>query len=153
MNNTAQLFVAGLMEEVKELSSSPFGSTLLGTIGLAYQEAASSEMDTLTSFSVGFTQATRYINSGLSIASQGIRAAYTASEMNSAAKASQAKAGSSSSGGAEGKDAASAAADDAKGGERAGTGIAEAKTPLTAAQEAELQKKAEKLSGHMFAVM
>ena len=47
---------------MNELTSSPFGSTLVSTIGTAYYEAAVAELSTLDSISVGFTQAGRSIN-------------------------------------------------------------------------------------------
>jgi len=80
-----QAFQTTILEEVKELSASPFGSTLVSTIGYvsgtfmcflmlsgvlwlfvpgyAYLETASSELSTFDSFKVGLNQATR----GLSI--------------------------------------------------------------------------------------
>eukprot|EP01034_Spumella_vulgaris_P021890 gene21890-27967_t len=145
----AEQYILTQIEEVKELSSSPFGSTLLGTIGLAYQEAASSELDTLTGFAVSFTQATRYIGSGLSIASEGIRAAYTASEVNSAAK-SQAKIAAA----AESKEsAATGGAAPSADSKEAGAAEAKKASTLSPEEEAAMQLKIEKLSGHMFSVM
>lgn len=54
-----QAFKISLEEEVKELSSSPFGSTLVATIGHAYYEHATSELSSFDSFAVGIHQATR----------------------------------------------------------------------------------------------
>lgn len=59
-----QAFKDTLTEELKELSGSPFGSTLVGTIGLAYYEAASAELSTMDSVSVSFAQASRGISTG-----------------------------------------------------------------------------------------
>ena len=60
-----QAFKALFTEELKELSASPFGSTLVGTIGLVYYEAASSELSTVDGLSVGFAQASRSVSTGM----------------------------------------------------------------------------------------
>eukprot|EP01038_Epipyxis_sp_PR26KG_P010779 gene10779-14474_t len=134
------VFRESLREEITELSSSAFGSTLVGTIGRAYFEHATSELSTLSGISVGITQATRSVSTGLAIASEGMKAAYIAREMGKAqSKATNAPIeGKSSSDGNVAADDKEASAD-AKGG-------LDENDPIVKA-------KIEKLSGHMFAVM
>lgn len=60
----SQAFRASLAEELKELSGSPFGSTLVGTIGLAYYEAAVAELSTVDGLSVQFAQSARSVTTG-----------------------------------------------------------------------------------------
>jgi hypothetical protein len=52
-----QTFRAHLSEELDELTSSPFGSTLVSTLGRAYLDAALSELSTMGSISVEINQA------------------------------------------------------------------------------------------------
>ena len=52
-----QAFRAHLSEELDELTSSPFGSTLVSTLGRAYLDAALSELSTMGSISVEINQA------------------------------------------------------------------------------------------------
>ena len=52
-----QAFRAHLNEELDELTSSPFGSTLVSTLGRAYLDAALSELSTMGSISVEINQA------------------------------------------------------------------------------------------------
>lgn len=59
-----QAFKATIAEELKELSSSPFGSTLVGTIGLAYYEAAVSFSSTMEGLKIGAAQTARGITTG-----------------------------------------------------------------------------------------
>ena len=59
-----QAFKAALAEELQELSGSPFGSTLVGTIGLAYYEAAVAELSTVDGFTVGFAQSALSVTTG-----------------------------------------------------------------------------------------
>ena len=53
-----------MIDELNELSSSPFGSTLVGTIGLVYYEAACSELSTVEGLGVSFAQASRSVSTG-----------------------------------------------------------------------------------------
>jgi hypothetical protein len=64
-----QEFRVSVAEELKELSGSPFGSTLVGTIGLCYYEGAVAELSTLDGISVGLTQTSRGLATGKTIIS------------------------------------------------------------------------------------
>lgn len=72
-------FKESIRLEAKELASTPFGGTLVTTIGVAYKEFALQAGAVLDSIQVGFTQTGRGMASRLSVASAGIRAASTAS--------------------------------------------------------------------------
>lgn len=72
-------FKEAIRLEAKELASTPFGGTLVTTIGIAYQEFALQEGAVLDSIQVGLKQTGRGVASRLSVASAGIRAASTAS--------------------------------------------------------------------------
>lgn len=74
-------FHESFKEELDELSSSPFGSTLVATIGRAYHEHALSELSTMQGVSVSLLQTSRAVSSGLNLASESIRAAMTANQM------------------------------------------------------------------------
>jgi uncharacterized protein YqfA (UPF0365 family) len=72
---------------VKELSSSPLGSTLVMTIGNAFVENAIAELSTFDSISVGFQQAARGVGRGFSILSEGAQAVYYANNLSKKQKA------------------------------------------------------------------
>jgi len=80
-NEDSKSFVESVQDELNELSSSPFGSTLVATIGQAYYEHAISELSTVQGLAVGLSQTGRNMSTGFSIASEGIRAAMTAGQM------------------------------------------------------------------------
>mmetsp|Transcript_22556 Transcript_22556/g.45386 ORF Transcript_22556/g.45386 Transcript_22556/m.45386 type:complete len:612 (+) Transcript_22556:55-1890(+) len=155
LNENEQAFKDTLTEELKELSGSPFGSTLVGTIGLAYYEAASAELSTMDSVSVSFAQASRGISTGLSIGYEGVQAAMVANEVNKAQKLKKLKEEQK----ARKEDVATAGADvpkksDAKDNAKTPSAAEGAeKGNMTPEEEAELRQKVERLSGHMFAVM
>lgn len=132
-NGDAEHFDNTVIEEVQELSASPFGSTLVAVIGKAYYEHALSELSTFDSIQVGIKQATRKVSTGLSIASEGMRAAFVANEVSKAQKNKEAK-------------------DKKDGIEHEATGSTE-KPEVPIVDDEEIRKKIEKLSGHMFAVM
>ncbi|KAJ1418486.1 X-domain of DnaJ-containing-domain-containing protein [Ochromonadaceae sp. CCMP2298] len=143
-----EAFLASFAEELAELSSSAFGSTLVRTIGRAYAEAAAAELSALDSLGVGLTQAGRSVSTGLSIGYQGVQAAYVASEVSRAQKLKKSKAEEEellkSGAGA----VATVSPSEAVAGARAGAPV------LTEAEEeAALQERIERLSGHMFTVM
>lgn len=164
----ADAFKAGLTEELDELSASPFGGTLVMTLGRAYYEAAASEMSTLEGIGVGFTQAGRSINSSVGIASEGVRAAYLAQQVSKAQRqksmklssekeaAAEAAAATTSGGGtttaaaADGKDNTSHQQERPP---QQGLGEKQQSVYMTEAEEASMKRKIERLSGHMFAVM
>jgi hypothetical protein len=58
----------------------------VNTIGLVYLEHASSELSTLDSMSVGLVQAGRSVITGFSVASESIRAAFVANDVNKTQK-------------------------------------------------------------------
>eukprot|EP01035_Chromulina_nebulosa_P019121 gene19121-24957_t len=76
-----QTFIILLQEELSELSSSPFGCTLLYTIGTSYLEYAKQELSTLEGISVGFEQTYRGIGTRFNIASAGINMYYKAKDI------------------------------------------------------------------------
>eukprot|EP01037_Dinobryon_pediforme_P023255 gene23255-24638_t len=129
MEESEQAYIDSLEDEIKELSASPFGRTLVSTIGYAYVEYASSELSSFDSFKVGLSQAGRGISTSITIATEGLQAAYLANQV----KKSQAQGGDS----ADSKSDNSAEGADSKSGSK---------------QEGDLAKKMEKLSGHMFSV-
>ncbi len=157
-----------IQAETEELSSSPFGQTLLTTIGRVYREYAVSETSVTNSFGVGLTQASRSVRRGFSIASEGISAAYTATEVNKLQKAAQRRAsappstntdGTTTSGPQAGADASTTTSSpppppsESKSEERPSESNNPTEGKLTAEEQELLTKKIEKLSGHMFAVM
>lgn len=81
LNGDEEAFHLSFKEELDELSASPFGSTLVATIGRAYHEHALSELSTMHGFSVSLLQTSRSLYSGLNIANESIRAALTANQM------------------------------------------------------------------------
>jgi curved DNA-binding protein CbpA len=76
------LFKAQIKTEAMELTSTPFGGTLVTTIGSCYSEFARRELDILNNISLGIKQTGRGVASRLNIASTGFRAAYNVSSMN-----------------------------------------------------------------------
>ena len=159
-------FRALFVEELKELTGSPFGSTLVTTIGKAYYEAAVSELSTLDSIGVGFTQATRFMGTGVNLASEGARAAYLANQVSRAQRQKSVRLSQQkdSAGGVEtttGEKSLSGTGNGAGTDTGAGTGTGSAAATassaaasgLSAEEEEEMKRKIERLSGHMFAVM
>ena len=152
-----------LEEEVKELTTSPFGGTLVGTIGNVYFEHASSELSTMDSMAVGLTQAGRAMITGFNMASESILAAFAANDVNKTQKraierrksATQA-APSSSGAGVDAKDSTptrSPTTDDKAVDSKADSKTEGKEIELTPEEEKRVQRKIEQLSGHMFAVM
>lgn len=135
-----------IKEELTELSSSPFGSTLVATIGQAYYEHAVSELSTMQGIAVGMSQTGRSMSTGFSIASEGIRAAMTAGQMQKIQKGAAAR-----------RQSASGSADrtvQTAEGQQPQAEQVQDKTPQFTAEEEEIMKqKMEKLSDHMFTVM
>lgn len=86
-----QAFQASFKDELEELSSSPFGSTLVATIGCAYHEHAISELSTMHGFSVSLLQASRSLSTGFNIAHESISAALTANQMQRIKKSAAAR--------------------------------------------------------------
>jgi hypothetical protein len=109
------------------------------TIGRAYAEAAAAELSAIDSLGVGLTQAGRSVSTGLSIGYQGVQAAYVASEVSRAQKLKKSK----------------AEEELLKSGAVATLSPSEAGAPVLteAEEEAALQERIERLSGHMFTVM
>jgi hypothetical protein len=146
------MFYDSIKDELEELTASPFGSTLVATIGRAYHEHAMSELSTIQGISVSFLQASRYVSSGMTIAQESISAALTANQMqkiqkkalqrqiviNATASTATASASTSSEGGTSGTTAS------------ADNGM---KINLTPEEEKLIEAKIEKLSDHMFTVM
>jgi curved DNA-binding protein CbpA len=137
-NGNIELYQSLLLEEVKELSSSPVASSLLSTIGLAYVEYAKQESSTLDSMNVGFQQASRGFMTRWNIASSGISAAMKARELQKVQERMVASA------------SANAASEEEQGkrlesvmrGQVAGS-----------ADEQDFAKKVEEISGQMFSMM
>jgi hypothetical protein len=71
-------FRESLRAEATELAATPFGGTLLSTIGLSYHEFARKELDALEGISIGLRQAGRGVAARLNIAAAGINAAMSA---------------------------------------------------------------------------
>lgn len=161
------VFKESIREEAKELAKSPFGGTLVRTIGIAYSEHARRELDSLDSIGIQIQQAGRGLYTRMSIATAGVRAALAANEVNklqkkilagpgaaekAASSSSPTEDGASSSGESSG---AGAAPKESK----AETAGADGKTEdsisakATPAEAEQLQKKIEELSGYMFAAM
>lgn len=121
-----QHFLQTVFDEVHELSASPFGQTLLTTIGRCYREHAVSELSYLSSMGVGMSQSSRYLRRRYHLASEGISTAYTASEVNTLQKTIH-------------KDQQETQS--------------EKETKELKKRQSQLRRKLEILSGHMFAVM
>jgi hypothetical protein len=148
------MFYDSIKDELEELTASPFGSTLVATIGRAYHEHAMSELSTIQGISVSFLQASRYVSSGMTIAQESISAALTANQMQKIQKkalqrqivinatASTATATASASTSSEGGTSGTTASAD--------NGM---KINLTPEEEKLIEAKIEKLSDHMFTVM
>ena len=140
-----------IKEELAELSSSPFGSTLVRTIGRSYYEYAVSSLSTYDSMIVGVKQGARSVSRGLTITSEGMRAALTANEVNKLQKKAVEKAVAE-------QEAAHSSQDpqqpphqqQAPGAEGTADKI---EVKFSPQDEAILKAKMEKLTGHMFAVM
>jgi hypothetical protein len=79
---TLQMFRGTWNDEVKELASSPFGGTLVATIGQVYNEQGRCQLDSLDSIHVGIKKTSRSWASRFSIASSGIKAAFSANAYN-----------------------------------------------------------------------
>ena len=141
----ALLFCQSVEEEARELSSSAFGSTLLHTIGLAYVEYARAELDSLDGLAVSLRQTGRGIATRYAIASNGLKAASLAHQVQQVQRAAEKKKQDGP-----GDDPAAGAA----GPGAAGEGAAEGPTSADPNEldDATKQKIAE-MSGHMMAVM
>jgi curved DNA-binding protein CbpA len=152
----ALLFRQSVEEEARELSSSAFGSTLLHTIGLAYVEYARAELDSLDGLAVSLRQTGRGIATRYAIASNGLKAASLAHQVQQVQRAAEKKKqdgpGAASSSGSSGGSSSSTVGG---GGEESASGAA-ADGPAGLnpddLDEATRQKIAE-MSGHMMAVM
>lgn len=144
IDSNAEVFQENMRAEAKELASTAFGGTLLSTIGVVYHEFARSELGTLDGISLSVYQTGRDISTRYSIASSGIKAAYTASAVNKLQKNIHAEgsADAAATGASGGADASSSTPADSK---------AEAK-PSTHDTEL-LQKKIEEMSAHVLSVM
>lgn len=91
LKGNEEAFHESFKEELDELSSSPFGSTLVATIGRAYHEHAVSELSTMHGVSVSLLQTSRAFSTGLSLANESIRAALTANQMQKIQKGAAAR--------------------------------------------------------------
>ena len=76
-------------DEAKELAASPLGGTLLATIGDIYNEMGRSELDSLDSISMGLKKTGRSMATRYSIASSGVKAAWSANEVGKMQKRRQ----------------------------------------------------------------
>jgi hypothetical protein len=156
LQENEEAFHASFKDELEELSSSPFGSTLVATIGRAYHEHALSELSTMHGFSVSLLQASRSLSTGFNIANESIRAALTANQMQKIQKTAAARRKSST--GAESAAESSAppkSEEDPKKDPTPSKEDVESQEgiQLTPAEEEEMKAKVEKLSNHMFAVI
>jgi hypothetical protein len=162
-------FVASLKEEAEELASTPFGGTLLSTIGVAYNEYARRQGTTYDRFMVGLNQTGRDVNTYSTIFSSSVRAASAARDLqvtqkkmmetarrpSTTAAAASTSAPTSTSEGVSATEGAPAAE-----GAPAGQANAEPKTgeesqefKPTPEQEALLKKKVEDMSVHIMSIM
>lgn len=82
LETSLQAFRDSWAEEIKELASTPFGGTLCGAIGQVYKDQGRSELDSLDSFQIGIKKTGRTWSQRFSIASSGIKAAFSASAVN-----------------------------------------------------------------------
>jgi curved DNA-binding protein CbpA len=82
LENCVQAFRDSWTEEIKELASTPFGGTLCGAIGQVYKDQGRSELDSLDSIQIGIKKTGRTWSQRFSIASSGIRAAFSANAVS-----------------------------------------------------------------------
>jgi curved DNA-binding protein CbpA len=147
-------FHEAIKAELAELSSSPFGSTLVKTIGRAYYEYAVSELSTFDSVSVSLQQSARSVSRGFTITSEGMRAALTANEVNKIQKKAVEKAALEQQQNFQQGPKSNAeflASNEKK--EDVKEGEQKVEFQLSQEEETLLKQKMEKLTGHMFAVM
>jgi len=161
-NEDEKAFAEYIKEELHELSSSAFGSTLVKTIGRSYYEYAASALSTFDSLSVSLQQATRSVSRGFAITSEGMKAALTANEVNKIQKKAAQKAvanhANPETNSSTTTPEASAAPSSTPTNDEAGNvpneeQAKEIEVKFTPEEEALLKQKMEKLAGHMFAVM
>jgi hypothetical protein len=150
------MFYDSIKDELEELTASPFGSTLVATIGRAYHEHAMSELSTIQGISVSFLQASRYVSSGMTIAQESISAALTANQMQKIQKkALQRQIVINATASTATATATASASTSSEGGTSGTTASADngMKINLTPEEEKLIEAKIEKLSDHMFTVM
>lgn len=135
-------YQALLLDEVKELSSSPIASSLLSTIGLAYVEYAKQESSTLESVNIGFQQASRGFMARMNIAGAGISAAMKARELSKVQERLVASASAKTQG--------ENLSDEER--EKRLENVMRGQAPGSA-DEMEFAKKVEEISGQMFSMM
>jgi hypothetical protein len=141
------------------------------TIGRAYYEYASSQLSTFDSMTVAMQQSARSVSRGFTITSEGMRAAYTASEVNKIQKKAVAKAVKEQSGKSHasnsnlnseapsekpvegGSSSPAAESNHSTSNRNNETSDKSIEVKLSTEEEELLKAKMEKLTGHMFAVM
>lgn len=137
------------------MTSSPFGGTLVYTIGQTYSEFAIGEMNYLDSLSVKMTQTARGISRGYSIVRESVSAAFLANEVNKLQQKNiqQHATTTPSPAATEASTESSSNPQQPSPSQPSQPSESDIKLTLSEQEEALLKEKIEKLSGHMFTVM
>jgi curved DNA-binding protein CbpA len=142
-------FTAALKQEAEELASTPFGSTLLTTIGVAYNEYARRQGSSYERFMVGMNQTGRDVNTYSTIFSSTVRAAASARDLQLTQRKMAEAAATTKTPESSAADASAPATEPSS----TGPESQEIEFKPTPEQEALLRKKVEDMSVHILSIM